>query len=429
MTFPRSLKALCTAFAGLGLAAVAAAAPVPIGDEIQVNTYTTGNQDFAMVAGTPGGGFVVVWESTGFDGSADGVSLQRYDASGAAVGGELQVNSFTTGNQQDPAVAVGDDGSFVVVWDGAAVQDGDQRGIFGRRFDSAANPVGDEFQVNAIGTGDQNDPVVAKFSDGGFVVVWEDEQMGTGTLEDLIARRFDSAGDPAGAEIDVNVFVSNDQEDAAVATDAAGGFVVAWESYGEDGHYDSIVVRRFDSAGAPLSGDTVVNVFTLGDQDDPALAVHPDGSFVVVWEDDYQTSPVEKSFARFFDSAGSPLTGEVEVSAVSDQVNPAAAAGDDGSTTLVWDSDGVDGDALGVFGRTFDGTGTAVGSQFQVNLTTAGPQGHPVVAGSNGQFLVVWEDPVTEGDGVGLYARRLADAIFSDGFESGDTTAWSAVAP
>jgi predicted nucleic acid-binding Zn-ribbon protein len=428
MRLARIQKALGTVIAGLGIAAAAAAAPIPAGDELHVNTYTTGNQDFPAVAGTPDGGFVVVWESAGADGSADGIALQRYDSGGGAVGGELQVNTHTTGNQQDPAVAVGSDGTFVVVWDGAA-QDGDQRGIFGQRFDSAGNPAGDEFQVNAMGTGDQNDAVVAKFSDGGFVVVWEDEQAATGTFENIVARRFDSDGDPAGAEIDVNVYISNDQEDAAVATDAADNFVVAWESEGQDGHYDSVIVRRYDSSAMPLSDEMVVNTYTLGDQDDPTLAVHPDGSFVIAWEDDTQADPLERTFARFFDSSGSPLTGEVEVSAVSDQVNPWAAAGGDGTTAIVWDSDGPDGDGMGIFGRAFDAAGSALGDAFQVNVTTAGPQGYPVIGAGGGQFLVVWEDPVTEGAGVGVYGRRLADAIFSDGFEGGDVSSWSSASP
>ncbi len=424
MILPRLHPKFTAVTAGFLLSAAAAAIPVPEGDEFQVNTFTTGYQDFQSVAGTPDGGFIVVWESAAGDGIADGVFLRRFDSSGTAVGEELQVNSYTTGDQQDPAVAVCGDGSFVVVWDGAG-QDGDQRGIFGQRFDSAGDPTGDEFQVNAFSTGDQNDPVVAKFSDGGFVVVWEEDRGLPVLAEQLVGRRFDSAGDPVDDGFDVNDFIAGDQEDVAVAADASDQFVVAWESDGQDGHFDSIVVRRFDADALPLGDEMVVNTSTLGDQDDPSLAVHADGSFVVAWEDDFLTYPIERSFARFFDSTGSPVTDEVAVSTAADQVNPAVAVGDDGSTAVVWDSFGPDGDLVGVFGRAYDSAGNAYGGQFQVNVTTAGPQAYPAVAASGDEFLVVWVDFVNDGSGAGLFARRLGDAFFVDGFESGNTSSWS----
>ena len=53
------------------------------------------------------GSFVVAWSSYGQDGSIYGVFGQRYDSSGAPLGPEFQVNTYTTGTQRDPSVAVG----------------------------------------------------------------------------------------------------------------------------------------------------------------------------------------------------------------------------------------------------------------------------------------------------------------------------------
>jgi hypothetical protein len=44
-----------------------------------VNMYTTGRQDYASIAASPAGNFVVVWASAGQDGSSYGVFGQRYD--------------------------------------------------------------------------------------------------------------------------------------------------------------------------------------------------------------------------------------------------------------------------------------------------------------------------------------------------------------
>jgi len=62
-----------------------AQAPVPVGDQFQVNTYTTSNQGVPSVAIDPLGNFVAVWQSTGSfgdDSSTHSVQAQRYNASG-----------------------------------------------------------------------------------------------------------------------------------------------------------------------------------------------------------------------------------------------------------------------------------------------------------------------------------------------------------
>jgi len=79
--------------------------PVPLGGELQVNTYTNNAQFYSAVAALVGGGYVVTWSSDGQDGSGWGVYGQRYDASGAASGGEFQVNNYTPNHQIYSSVA------------------------------------------------------------------------------------------------------------------------------------------------------------------------------------------------------------------------------------------------------------------------------------------------------------------------------------
>src|SRR5262245_32674681 len=77
----------------------------PLGPEFRVNTYTTGNQREESVAADASGNFVVVWRSEGQDGSLFGVFGQRYASSGAPLGPEFRVNSYTTNSQYHPSVA------------------------------------------------------------------------------------------------------------------------------------------------------------------------------------------------------------------------------------------------------------------------------------------------------------------------------------
>jgi len=76
------------------------------GTETQVNSTTSSNQDDPAVASLSGGGYVVVWESYNQDGSYDGVFGQRFDANGNTVGGEFQVNTYGTNSQDTPSLAI-----------------------------------------------------------------------------------------------------------------------------------------------------------------------------------------------------------------------------------------------------------------------------------------------------------------------------------
>ena len=115
-----------------------------LGPNFAINTTTTGNQDQVSLAGLNDGNFVAIWRSFGQDGDAEGVIGQIFDSAGTKIGGEFQVNSFTTGEQTtgvDAAVAATDDGGFVVTWQSAG-QDGDGFGVFAQRFDAKAQPLG-----------------------------------------------------------------------------------------------------------------------------------------------------------------------------------------------------------------------------------------------------------------------------------------------
>ena len=121
------------AFLALLVAPAWSQAPVPVGDEFQVNTYTTGIQVKSAVDLNSEGAFVVVWESLDQDGESYGVFGQWFDSLGSPQGVEFQVNSHTSGSQGTPAVAAHSSGNFVVVWD-SDFQDGSYGGVFGQRF-------------------------------------------------------------------------------------------------------------------------------------------------------------------------------------------------------------------------------------------------------------------------------------------------------
>jgi len=163
-----------------------ASSGAPRGGEFRVNTSTAGNQLHASVASAANGDFAVVWQGE-YDGDILGIFGQRYASSGAPRGGEFQVNAYTTGSQNRPRVASSADGDFAVVWTSAG-QDGDNGGIFGRSYASSGEPQGGELQVNTTTTGIQQDASVASDADRHFVVAWDSDQVGS--VSDVFGQRY-----------------------------------------------------------------------------------------------------------------------------------------------------------------------------------------------------------------------------------------------
>jgi hypothetical protein len=135
-----------------------------------------------------GGEFVVVWN--GPDGpSGTGVFARQFDTGGVPKGVQFQVNSYTSGLQYAPTVAVDADGDFVVAWNSSG-QDGSVDGIFARVFDSAGNARTEEFQVTTYTTGAQVAHSVAIDDSGRKVVIAWSSANQDGNGNGAFAQRF-----------------------------------------------------------------------------------------------------------------------------------------------------------------------------------------------------------------------------------------------
>jgi hypothetical protein len=165
----------------------------------------TGHQSQPSVASDASGNFVVVWNSNGQDGHLNGIFGQRYDSAGEPVGDEFRVNSYTPNNQQYCSVASDAGGNFVVAWE-SLNQDGSDFGSFGQRYDSAGLAQGDEFQINSFTTSGQRFPSVGATDANQFVVVWQSQgQDGSG--DGVFGQRFDFSGVPAITVVSPNTEV------------------------------------------------------------------------------------------------------------------------------------------------------------------------------------------------------------------------------
>jgi hypothetical protein len=385
----------------------------PVGAEFQVNVHTTDDQRETVVAVRPDGSFVVVWSSENQDGSSYGVFGRRYDAAGTP-GSEIRVNSYTTSSQRWASIAATTSG-FVVVWH-SNLQDGSTYGVFGQLYDASFAPQGSEFRLNSYTSDFQNNPAVAPLPGGGFVVAWHSGL----TQIDVFVRRFDAAGSPQGAEFRVNTFTTNYQGQAAIASNAAGNFVVTWSSLNQDGSMSGVFGQRFSAAGSPLGGEFAVNTYTSFPQASSAVAMDDAGNFVVMWSSNYEDGSQQGIFGRRYNPAGTPSAPfPVNVFTSFAQHRPAVAMDESGGFVVVWEGSGV-GNEQGVWGRSFNGAAVPVTGEFRINTyTTSNQQNAAIARDPDGTFVVAWESRDQDGHQYGIFGQRIggSDLIFADGFE------------
>ena len=105
-----------------------------------------------------------------------------------------------------------------------------------------------ETRVNTYTNGTQAASHVIPLTDGGWLVVWQSAGQ-DGNLEGIFQQRFDAKGYAVGSETQVNTYTASYQRDASVTLLEDGGWIVAWSSYGQDGQRDGVFQQRYDRDG------------------------------------------------------------------------------------------------------------------------------------------------------------------------------------
>lgn len=319
------------------------------------------------------------------DTSASSIRAQRYDANGARAGGEMVLNSVTLGGQSYSSIEALSDGGFVVTWtDRSQTLDNDAFGIVARRFTAAGAPQGPETRVNTTVPGFQSHSRVAGLRGGGYVIGWVDTHLGGPVDTDQASRvqRFDASGVAVGSEFLPYNTTINTQDNVSLAGLQDGGFVLTWADHsqvGPDRQSAGIRARRYNAAGMAQGADFQVNSTESGLQSLPSVAGLTGGGFVIAWMDDSQTGgddDLGSVRAQLYDSSGAPLGGEflVNTSTKDYQLDPDVAALENNGFVIVWTDDGQNGadtSSSAIRGQMFSGALPANDRVIDVAITSA----------------------------------------------------------
>lgn len=233
------------------------AAGTASGTEFAINSITAGSQRQPSVSMDHNGDFVVVW--TGENGDADGFGIQarQFDATGTALATEFTVNDSIAGYQGYADVAMDSTGNFAIAWQSQDF-DSDGNGIFAKMYDASGTVQASEFQVNATSTGNQQEPAVGLDNNGNAVIAWSSFDGASGLFQ-VDAARFDLTGTAINAEFTVNGSATEAHDHAHVAVTHEGKFAISYSAYGRDGSYHGIYIQAYDATATSDGSEELVN--------------------------------------------------------------------------------------------------------------------------------------------------------------------------
>lgn len=250
----------------------------PLIEPTIANTTTAELQRYVAVAAANNGTFVAVWVHE--VSNVFSINSRYFDANGSPTGEVQTVNqevaSFS-GGALFPDVAALTGGGFIVVWRSASYDGSADTNISiqGRFLNNGGMPTGDQFLVNTTTTGSQSYPSVDPLPaddpdgpyDGGFVVAW--------TSPDVHIRRFQSNG--TSDENDMLIDSENGARLELAVGEAHGLVAATWYAS------DAIWTRLFDSNLIALTDVQMVSMISDTNADDPTITDIGTDDFLIAW--------------------------------------------------------------------------------------------------------------------------------------------------
>ena len=374
--------------------------------EFQVNTRSADNQTYADIAMDANGNFVVVWTSHFKDANSNDIFGRLFDSGANPLGNEFRINTTRPGNQKEPSVVADEAGNFVVAWQSAGPNEPNEEDIFARWFDSNGQAPANEFQVNQDPNGRQLHPKVAMSKTGAFVIVWENNAYWPEfDYFEVLFQLYDSNGTPSDANT-ANLLSHCRYPD--VAMDGNGNFTIVWMQDDDKHLYNIIMARRYDAAGQDKADPCELSTGKFYTIAHPSIAMDGSGHCVVCWEGHPDSDAEKDIHARRYKFDGSALSQQFTVNTTTAGVQeyPKVAMNNWREFVIVWSIEREpNSNEREIFGRRYDSSSKPIGDEFQVNTYVVDDQKYPDVAlKETGEFVTVWQSDGQDGSDYGIFA-------------------------
>jgi hypothetical protein len=347
------------------------------------------------------GGAFIVWRD--FRDDNWDIYVQRIDGLGEAVWtyGGIPA-SAASGAQIYPRMIADGSGGVIITWQDARGADAD---VYAQRLDSAGNFLWapDGVAVCAA-AGDQEYPELASDGAGGAIIAWSDERGGGA---DVYAQRVGSNGTVRWTVNGIAVSAATgNQQYPMLVDDGEGGAVVAWRD-GRFGNEDIFIQRVTSHGDVMWTADGVVVCTEAGSQRSPRLLRYEAALTFVTWEDNRGGD--WDIYMQRFDASGDDewKTGGIVLCATTgDQYDHSMVRDTGGGAIVTW-KDSRGGADFDIYAQRMSSTGSRLWGAYGIGLCTVpNDQLYPeIVADGVGGAIVAWQD--LRNDDGDVYAQRV----------------------
>lgn len=294
-----------------------------VNTEAPVATFFNNRSQFTPdVVALPGGGFAIAYTDTQVTSDTafrSTTALRSFDAAGTATGPQRLV--FPAADPAGNNTVFPGPVSLIALNNGGLAFTGTTSVNWVLPFDpdrklmmNILSPTGDLgtlFSGAGDVTGDQIKPELARLSNGNIAVAYLSNEGGLFYQYDLRIQIRTPSGTAVGSEIVVpsrNPFSNTDMAYSITAL-KNGLFVVTWHQPVTNderlaGQTTDILARIYNANGTPVGTEIAVHPADGVGQIKPIVAAQPDGSFLIVWEEDAGSSAGNYLRARLFNADG-----------------------------------------------------------------------------------------------------------------------------
>jgi hypothetical protein len=347
------------------------------------------------------GGAIVAWGDRRTGGYSD-IYAQRVNASGAyqwaTDGIAICASAYT---QINPAIVSDGSGGAIIGW---RDERSGERDIYAQRV-NASGAV--QWAANGIAvctaTGSQEDPKIISDGAGGAIITWADYRSGNW---DIYAQRVHASGAVLWTADGVAVTcATGSQYNAEITSDGAGGAIVTWAD-NRSGNWDIYAQRVNASGTVQWTADGIVVTCATGSQNNARIASDGAGGAIIAWEDSRNGG--SDIYAQRVNASGSIGKSDLAICINAGACNPLVDSDGAGGAIFIWEDVRTLMNTKIYAQRLVASKTLWIPNGIPV-CSSAGNQYAPaLIPDGSGGAIVAWQD--SRGDGYDIYAQRV-DAL------------------
>ena len=350
--------------------------------DFTVNADVTFNkQEDPSIAVMDDGNFVVSYTTWPTGHGSAKFRFRKFDREGNQIGETVSINNQLSGTHKESVLVPGDDNTVIVAFQG---RDGSHDGVFVQALNSDLTPSGDTVMVNTETDRHQFYVDIKRLNSGNYIVVWTKHLEAGVSSHNVFGQLLDESLNKIGSELSIAANTGFNNTEAQIGVLSDDRFVVVWQA--QDGGNTNIHGRMFSHTGNAIS-----SIISISDQvssaKEPDIVVFDNDEVLVSWEVDNGTAQAQR-----YNDDWSEIRDVFQIQHQSQTQESVKLVPFSDGSYLVVSTEKISGGDTDVFAQHFSKFDRQVGHRFSLASVTEESQFNVEAAiDATGNFMVVWE--------------------------------------